>query len=130
MNVAHLNLVGVARTGMRFPIVGLNVPSHLRPSRGIELPLELVLLTAKAQHAAHEVIQDARPWLVFAGTDDQASKWAETNHMAPERWRRVRTESDISGITLGDWQFTAIGTWQRDRKVREAALSLAKRWRD
>jgi hypothetical protein len=120
MNLAHLNLVAVMRTGQRYPIVSCKAPVLLTARPGLDIPLEPVLPLVRAQHAPHEVVVDARPWLLFAGTKEQADKWITTNHMPADRVRVVTGAPDVDGIEIKDWQPCAIGTWNRNRNVRAA----------
>jgi hypothetical protein len=127
VKVSHLNLVAVMRNLTRYPIARLNTPAHLTPADALQLPIELVITIAAAQHAPHRVVVDARPWLVFAGTDEQAENWRSTNHMTPDRFRRVQSVDDVRDLSPMDWQVALVGTWKRDKAVQEAAVFLAER---
>lgn len=130
MNISHLHLVGIVRGGFRYPIAGAKVFTLARLPADFELTLEHLLPIVRKQHAPHEVVVDARPWLVFAGTSEQAQRWARSHRMQPDQWREVVSLADVRDINVRDWQITAIGTWQRNVKVRQAALAFALRGGD
>lgn len=123
MNIAHLNLVALVQGGFRYPIVAVNVP------KGATREECVVLELVREQQHPHQVVTDARPWLLFAGTDEQGTRWALTNHMGQEgeRWRQVRTVADLDGLEASAWQATCIGTWWRNVTVREAAKLFIRR---
>lgn len=113
MQITHLNLVAVMANSLRYPIAGV------RPRLG-----EDVMKAVRRQHRPHQIVTDTRPWLLFCNDDESAVKWATTNRMAPERFKRVLSVDDVLGLKFADWQVASIGHWQDNQAMRNALTSF------
>ena len=120
MNISRLNMVAVMRNGSRYPISGVRTDGRPR------LEPHEIGAAVKAQHRPHKIVIDPRPWLVFAGSDEQAAHWQISNHMALDRWRQVRGIADVEGIDPKDWQLCLIGTWRANIELCDALRVLVK----
>lgn len=125
MIISHLNLVALMRNGQRYPIVSVSAPRILEPRDGVQLPLESVMPLVQAQHR-HRIVVDSRRWLLFAGTTEQADKWAQTNRMSPERMLAAWSPDDVAELDPAEWQIAAIGTWHLNAQVAAAAAKFAR----
>lgn len=111
MKVGHLNIVAIAKSGERWPIVGVKLAS----------PDEAPIDAARRAYPHCEVRVDARPWALLAGDDASAEKWMQTNRMPGVL--RVRTVNDVPARPQ-DYQVAAVGHWIRRPLLRDAMLRL------